>query len=424
MCIAEKYSRGQQRQMSSGQTLGVKAQRFRGHTSPHRNVKEKKEGETVLYQDGHLVWRTQRGKSEVIPSGGSLVIGREQDCRGGCFDSTIGASGDVDTGLYNRQESQDFYGLMDDMRLWNRTLSAKEVFIHYEKDALRFLKSGQAEQKNNINIMNTTGLVANWMFDEGEGFTVKDMSGNGNDLYISGNPVFEPMMVESECGNGVVELGESCDDSDLISTDGCDEFCRVEFGWTCVGSPSVCTVISSLPRCGDGKMEGVEQCDDGNTVSGDGCSQSCHVEQDWECLPTSPSKCNFQGRKFKLDGVLQAERAVPQESLDNNSSSSSSKKSGGLNPAVYVIIAMAALILIILVSFVVFRQRIYEQFPWVERKIQDIDGSFRRFRNPVQLDLDDLDKAAEPVNTAAQGSSYQPPASGEIAVKAVVTDAI
>eukprot|EP01023_Acetabularia_acetabulum_P029602 TRINITY_DN2792_c0_g2_i1.p2 TRINITY_DN2792_c0_g2~~TRINITY_DN2792_c0_g2_i1.p2 ORF type:complete len:270 (-),score=26.89 TRINITY_DN2792_c0_g2_i1:163-972(-) len=27
-------------QMSSGQTLGVKAQRFRGHTSPHRNVKE------------------------------------------------------------------------------------------------------------------------------------------------------------------------------------------------------------------------------------------------------------------------------------------------------------------------------------------------------------------------------------------------
>eukprot|EP01023_Acetabularia_acetabulum_P016590 TRINITY_DN18180_c0_g1_i4.p1 TRINITY_DN18180_c0_g1~~TRINITY_DN18180_c0_g1_i4.p1 ORF type:complete len:239 (+),score=61.11 TRINITY_DN18180_c0_g1_i4:250-966(+) len=29
--------------MSSGQTLGVKAQRFSGHTSPHRNVTEKKE---------------------------------------------------------------------------------------------------------------------------------------------------------------------------------------------------------------------------------------------------------------------------------------------------------------------------------------------------------------------------------------------
>eukprot|EP01023_Acetabularia_acetabulum_P046516 TRINITY_DN4805_c0_g1_i3.p1 TRINITY_DN4805_c0_g1~~TRINITY_DN4805_c0_g1_i3.p1 ORF type:complete len:261 (-),score=51.34 TRINITY_DN4805_c0_g1_i3:18-800(-) len=30
--------------LSSGQTLGVKAQRFRGHTSPHRNVKELKPG--------------------------------------------------------------------------------------------------------------------------------------------------------------------------------------------------------------------------------------------------------------------------------------------------------------------------------------------------------------------------------------------
>eukprot|EP01023_Acetabularia_acetabulum_P008726 TRINITY_DN13804_c0_g1_i3.p1 TRINITY_DN13804_c0_g1~~TRINITY_DN13804_c0_g1_i3.p1 ORF type:complete len:155 (-),score=34.35 TRINITY_DN13804_c0_g1_i3:384-848(-) len=29
--------------LSSGQTLGVKAQRFRGHTSPHRNVKKKQQ---------------------------------------------------------------------------------------------------------------------------------------------------------------------------------------------------------------------------------------------------------------------------------------------------------------------------------------------------------------------------------------------
>eukprot|EP01023_Acetabularia_acetabulum_P066724 TRINITY_DN9048_c0_g1_i2.p2 TRINITY_DN9048_c0_g1~~TRINITY_DN9048_c0_g1_i2.p2 ORF type:complete len:442 (-),score=35.05 TRINITY_DN9048_c0_g1_i2:1021-2346(-) len=33
--------------MSSGQTLGVKAQRFRGHTSPHRNVKEKKDNQQI-----------------------------------------------------------------------------------------------------------------------------------------------------------------------------------------------------------------------------------------------------------------------------------------------------------------------------------------------------------------------------------------
>eukprot|EP01023_Acetabularia_acetabulum_P008158 TRINITY_DN1353_c0_g1_i3.p1 TRINITY_DN1353_c0_g1~~TRINITY_DN1353_c0_g1_i3.p1 ORF type:complete len:184 (+),score=8.85 TRINITY_DN1353_c0_g1_i3:1080-1631(+) len=40
VCSGSCKSRGEI--MSSGQTLGVKAQRFRGHTSPHRNVKEKK----------------------------------------------------------------------------------------------------------------------------------------------------------------------------------------------------------------------------------------------------------------------------------------------------------------------------------------------------------------------------------------------
>lgn len=29
------------------------------------------------------------------PSGGTLVIGREQDCQGGCFDSSAGAIGSV-----------------------------------------------------------------------------------------------------------------------------------------------------------------------------------------------------------------------------------------------------------------------------------------------------------------------------------------
>eukprot|EP01023_Acetabularia_acetabulum_P058616 TRINITY_DN6947_c0_g2_i7.p1 TRINITY_DN6947_c0_g2~~TRINITY_DN6947_c0_g2_i7.p1 ORF type:complete len:337 (+),score=34.11 TRINITY_DN6947_c0_g2_i7:563-1573(+) len=43
--------------LSSGQTLGVKAQRFRGHTSPHRNVKEKKRTLTkdnLQYKNNYL----------------------------------------------------------------------------------------------------------------------------------------------------------------------------------------------------------------------------------------------------------------------------------------------------------------------------------------------------------------------------------
>eukprot|EP01023_Acetabularia_acetabulum_P014846 TRINITY_DN17220_c0_g1_i2.p4 TRINITY_DN17220_c0_g1~~TRINITY_DN17220_c0_g1_i2.p4 ORF type:complete len:165 (-),score=36.84 TRINITY_DN17220_c0_g1_i2:1140-1634(-) len=47
--------------MSSGQTLGVKAQRFRGHTSPHRNVKEKKRLEQIM--EAKAGSRTQKVKT-------------------------------------------------------------------------------------------------------------------------------------------------------------------------------------------------------------------------------------------------------------------------------------------------------------------------------------------------------------------------
>jgi cysteine-rich repeat protein len=42
------------------------------------------------------------------------------------------------------------------------------------------------------------------------------------------------------CGNGVIEGGEVCDDGDFSSGDGCNLACRVEFGFTCTGQPSVC----------------------------------------------------------------------------------------------------------------------------------------------------------------------------------------
>lgn len=43
-----------------------------------------------LYDNGRLVWSAVRGKGKRIPSGGTLILGREQDCVGGCFDSRAG----------------------------------------------------------------------------------------------------------------------------------------------------------------------------------------------------------------------------------------------------------------------------------------------------------------------------------------------
>lgn len=61
---------------------------------------------------------------------------------------------------------------------------------------------------------------------------------------------------ETTCGDGVLDLGEECDDGNLIATDGCTDRCTI---------------------CGDGVVTAPEECDDGNLDEGDGCTAACRV---------------------------------------------------------------------------------------------------------------------------------------------------
>ena len=84
-----------------------------------------------------------------------------------------------------------------------------------------------------------------------------------------------------ECGNGVVQHCEACDDGNLADGDGCSAACAVERGWACdnTSEPTTCT-----PVCGDGLLlDGVEECDDGNVFDGDGCHANCTVEPGYRC---------------------------------------------------------------------------------------------------------------------------------------------
>ncbi|HEY4103826.1 MAG TPA: DUF4215 domain-containing protein [Polyangiaceae bacterium] len=80
----------------------------------------------------------------------------------------------------------------------------------------------------------------------------------------------------ARCGDGLVASSEVCDDGNSTDGDGCSSRCRLELGFKCDGSPSVCTHTT----CGDGVKEGAEGCDDGNTVPFDGCSATCQTEPD------------------------------------------------------------------------------------------------------------------------------------------------
>jgi len=65
----------------------------------------------------------------------------------------------------------------------------------------------------------------------------------------------------SVCGNGILETGEQCDDGNQVDNDSCHNDC----------SPAV---------CGNGIVEADEQCDDGNHDNDDGCRNNCTERHD------------------------------------------------------------------------------------------------------------------------------------------------
>ena len=110
------------------------------------------------------------------------------------------------------------------------------------------------------------------------------------------------LFVKPECGNGVVEIGESCDDGNDEDGDICpssckEAFCGDGYVWTSQpredgsGAAETCDdgnrenndgcINACVPnRCGDGFLwhldaGGPEECDDGNNDNSDDCPNSC-----------------------------------------------------------------------------------------------------------------------------------------------------
>src|SRR5699024_6701066 len=85
----------------------------------------------------------------------------------------------------------------------------------------------------------------------------------------------------TDCGNGIVEGSEQCDDGNNDGGDGCSVFCQIEP--TCPQNGGPCT-----SECGDGillpdEIAAGHECDDGNNIDGDGCSADCKFEPGWVC---------------------------------------------------------------------------------------------------------------------------------------------
>lgn len=91
------------------------------------------------------------------------------------------------------------------------------------------------------------------------------------------------------CGDGVVGLGEACDDGNMVDADACSNDCRlptcgdgiVQAGEVCDDGNGLdtdqCTTMCLEPACGDGIVHADETCDDGNADDLDGCTTACEI---------------------------------------------------------------------------------------------------------------------------------------------------
>ena len=123
----------------------------------------------------------------------------------------------------------------------------------------------------------------------------RSFHGRGRFIGLRVGSDHSPTFEHPQCGDGVQDPGEECDDGNAAGCDGCSPTCRLERcgdGTTCAaqgedcddGNLAGCDGCSAgcrTERCGDGATcasQG-EQCDDGNTSPCDGCSAGCRTER-------------------------------------------------------------------------------------------------------------------------------------------------
>lgn len=85
-------------------------------------------------------------------------------------------------------------------------------------------------------------------------------------VYCHADCTYDVTHCTAYCGDGILSPGEGCDDGNGSPGDGCAPDCTVEAGWSCAGSPSVCTPDT----CGDNLIDPMEICD-GVNLSGETC---------------------------------------------------------------------------------------------------------------------------------------------------------
>ena len=131
-----------------------------------------------------------------------------------------------------------------------------------------------------------------------------------------------------DCGNGTIDAGEDCDDSNIINGDCCGADCQFEETTDSCEDGDVCTVGDLCDGAGNCVAGTVDECDDGDRCSVDSCVPMTGCVHDDQpatgCLTAAKSslqlKYSLDHFKDKLKWKFSDGQAVTQAELGNPSS--------------------------------------------------------------------------------------------------------
>lgn len=102
---------------------------------------------------------------------------------------------------------QDFFGIIEEMRIWSRVRSDEEIY-----QSMRFDSDSEQGHSNFDISPNDKNLVAWWKFDEGKGYSVRDETGRGHTLRLLEEPNWvvsnTPVTINSNSAVLVFELDQ------------------------------------------------------------------------------------------------------------------------------------------------------------------------------------------------------------------------
>jgi len=148
----------------------------------------------IVYKDGAQAYNGTATGGQISP-GGTLMLGQEQDSTGGGLDA-----------------GQAHKGTIDELRVYNRFLSAEEATGLYSKGASQHT------------VANNRGLVGYWSLNDGSGSSVTDSSGNG----MTGDFLSSPVWVVGKFGEALSFDGS--DDGFVVNLDSNGPNEEISFG--------------------------------------------------------------------------------------------------------------------------------------------------------------------------------------------------